>query len=37
VPKTYADLVREAIAIAGEITPSELSPKMGSVVLIDCR
>ena len=37
MPKTYADLVREAIAIAGEITPSELSPKMGSVVLIDCR
>ncbi|MCA1735463.1 MAG: molybdopterin-synthase adenylyltransferase MoeB, partial [Actinobacteria bacterium] len=25
------------MAIAGEITPSELSPKMGSVVLIDCR
>ena len=37
MPKTYADLVREAIAIAGEITPRELSPKMGSVVLIDCR
>lgn len=39
MPKTYADLVREAIAIAGETTPAELAQQLekGPVLLIDCR
>jgi molybdopterin/thiamine biosynthesis adenylyltransferase len=37
--KTYAELVREALAIAGEIAPAELATMLESqqVVLIDCR
>ena len=39
MPKTYAELVREAIALTGEISPAELAARLarGSVVLIDCR
>jgi molybdopterin/thiamine biosynthesis adenylyltransferase/rhodanese-related sulfurtransferase len=39
VPKTYAELVKEALAIAGEVSPAELEEmrKTGPVVLIDCR
>lgn len=39
MPKTYAELVREAIAVAGEVTPAELAAQLerGQVVLIDCR
>jgi molybdopterin/thiamine biosynthesis adenylyltransferase/rhodanese-related sulfurtransferase len=37
--KSYAELVRDAIAVAGEITPAELASRLeqGQVVLIDCR
>jgi molybdopterin/thiamine biosynthesis adenylyltransferase/rhodanese-related sulfurtransferase len=39
MPKSYAELVRDAIAITGEISPADLSQQMktGPVVLIDCR
>ncbi len=39
VPKTYAQLVKEALEITGEISPAELDEmrNAGPVVLIDCR
>jgi sulfur-carrier protein adenylyltransferase/sulfurtransferase len=39
MPKTYAEMVKEALAITGEIAPAELDGmrNAGPVVLIDCR
>ena len=39
MPKSYAELVKEALAIAGEIPPAQLAEmrSSGPVVVIDCR
>ncbi|MGQ0848252.1 MAG: rhodanese-like domain-containing protein, partial [Actinomycetota bacterium] len=39
MPLSYTDLIKQALAVVGELTPAEVTARMaaGPLVLIDCR